>query len=133
MRQSNHFRLANIGREFDLATDKRVAEFKFIKWQGGPESIRQNSIFYDFFTLAECTSVRKRYLYLLGTDEALKFLRGNRSLTSVLSKNRNISDQFRDRYNKEFKVVSDYYNAKQNLVELVDLIKLIQSIWGAGV
>lgn len=35
----------NTGRQFDLETDRRVAEFKFIQWQGGPESIRQNSLF----------------------------------------------------------------------------------------
>ena len=35
----------NTGRAFDLETNLRVAEFKFIRWQGGPESIRQNSLF----------------------------------------------------------------------------------------
>lgn len=123
----------NTGREFDLTTDKRVAEFKFIEWQGGPESIRQNSLFYDFFTLAEHESTRRRFLYLLGTDKALRFLRGNRSLRSVLSKNRKINDQFIARYDNEFTVVSDYYKAKRDQVELVDLQKLIPSIWGAGV
>ena len=34
----------NTGRAFDLETNQRVAEFKFIRWQGGPESIRQNSL-----------------------------------------------------------------------------------------
>ncbi len=123
----------NTGREFDLTTDKRVAEFKFIEWQGGSESIRQNSLFYDFFTLAEQESNRKRFLYLLGTDEALKFLRGNRSLKSILNKNRTISDQFVFRYSNEFNVVSDYYKAKRDCVEIVDLRKLIPTIWSNGV
>lgn len=35
----------NTGRPFDLETDHRIAEFKFIDWKGGPESIRQNSRF----------------------------------------------------------------------------------------
>ena len=30
----------NTGSPFDLETNKRIAEFKFIRWQGGPESIR---------------------------------------------------------------------------------------------
>ncbi|MFZ4860245.1 MAG: hypothetical protein ACOYL3_28125 [Desulfuromonadaceae bacterium] len=30
----------NTGKKFDLKTNLRVAEFKFINWQGGPESIR---------------------------------------------------------------------------------------------
>jgi len=41
----------NTGRPYDLETDKRVAEFKFTAWRGGPESIRQNQLFKDFFYL----------------------------------------------------------------------------------
>jgi hypothetical protein len=43
----------NTGRAFDLETNLRIAEFKFIHWQGGPESIRQNSLFKDFYEMAE--------------------------------------------------------------------------------
>lgn len=121
----------NTGRGFDLKTNLRVAEFKFIEWQGGPESIRQNSLFYDFFALAEHDSPRKRYLYLLGIDEALKFLQGNRSLESVLSKSKKIRDQFYTYYPNQFFVVSDYYKSKKSVVEMLDLKKLIPSIWGA--
>src|SRR3954471_15602691 len=46
----------NTGRQFDLETNLRVAEFKFIRWRGGAESIRQNSIFKDLFLLAESGS-----------------------------------------------------------------------------
>jgi hypothetical protein len=121
----------NTGRGFDLKTNLRVAEFKFIEWQGGPESIRQNSLFYDYFSLAEHDSSRKRCLYLLGTDEGIKFLQGNRSLESILSKNKKIRDQFYNYYPNQFFVVSDYYKAKKTAVEILDLKKLIPSIWGA--
>lgn len=115
----------NTGRKFDLITNMRVAEFKFIEWQGGSESIRQNNLFYDFFALAELNSTKKRYLYLLGIEKALKFLKGNRSLKSVLSKNQSIDDQFKTQYNNQYKVVSDYYSANQEKVEIVDLQKII--------
>lgn len=36
----------NTGQNFDSETSRRVAEFKFIQWRSGPESIRQNSIFH---------------------------------------------------------------------------------------
>lgn len=39
----------NTGKKFDLETNRRVAEFKFINWRGGPEAIRQNSLFKDFY------------------------------------------------------------------------------------
>jgi hypothetical protein len=42
----------NTGRSHDLETNLRIAEFKFVNWRGGPESIRQNGLFKDFFRLA---------------------------------------------------------------------------------
>lgn len=41
----------NTGRPFDLETNKRIAEFKFIRWRGGPEAIRQNGCSKTFSTL----------------------------------------------------------------------------------
>ena len=46
----------NTGREFDLETNRRIAEFKFIHWRGGAESIRQNQLFKDFYLVAESKS-----------------------------------------------------------------------------
>src|SRR5260370_35889711 len=43
----------NTGRSFDLETNQRIAEFKFIRWRGGAECIRQNSLFKGFFVRAE--------------------------------------------------------------------------------
>lgn len=75
----------NTGRLFDLETNQRVAEFKFIAWQGGPESIRQNSLFKDFYCLAEHDTPKRKYLYVLGTEIPLRFLTANRAIGSVLS------------------------------------------------
>ncbi|WP_246571886.1 hypothetical protein [Bradyrhizobium liaoningense] len=46
----------NTGRPFDLETNLRVAEFKFIHWQGTADTIRQNSVFKDFFC---CRSIQR--------------------------------------------------------------------------
>jgi hypothetical protein len=54
----------NIGRAFDFETNYRVAEFKFIRWRGGAESIRQNSIFKDYFLLAEGETDKRKYCTL---------------------------------------------------------------------
>lgn len=110
----------NTGKEFDLETSHRVAEFKFIEWQGA-DTIRQNSLFKDFFTLAESTTAKRRELYVTDPTLPLKFLCGRRSLKSVLSKNRAVSDRFEDIYGDSHSVVSDYYNAKKHLVSLIDL------------
>jgi hypothetical protein len=58
----------NTGRQFDLETNMRVAEFKFIRWRGGPESIRQNAVFKDYLMLAEHVTEKRKHLYLLGSS-----------------------------------------------------------------
>jgi len=54
----------NTGREFDLETNHRVAEFKFIYWRGGSESTRQNQLFKDFSLLGENTTTDGKCLLL---------------------------------------------------------------------
>lgn len=111
----------NTGKQFDLETDRRIAEFKLIQWQGGPEAIRQNQLFKDFFTLAEHETDKRRYLYVLDTKHPLKFLNGNRALDSVLSKNEATRQDFYGRYGDRYKVVSQYYGDVKHLVEILDL------------
>ena len=64
----------------------------------GPESIRQNTTFKDFCELAAHPTGKRKHLYLLGTRHALKFFRGRRSMTSVLSRNHELRDSFFDRF-----------------------------------
>jgi hypothetical protein len=110
----------NTGRDFDLETNLRVAEFKFIRWRGGAESIRQNSVFKDYLLLAEHPEKRK-YLYLLGTEHALRFLRGGRALSSVLSRNDKLQKMFADRFGETFRTVGDYYTAHASAVKIEDV------------
>lgn len=111
----------NTGRHFDLETNLRVAEFKFIRWRGGAESIRQNSVFKDFLLLAEHPTLKRKYLYLLGTDHALRFLRGGRALASVLSRNDKLQKMFADRFGATFRTVGDYYAAHCDAVRIEDV------------
>ncbi len=111
----------NTGRKFDLETNRRVAEFKFIRWRGGPESIRQNSIFKDYVLMAEHQTSKEKYLYVLGTHHVLKFLRGGRALTSVLSRNDKLQKLFNDRFGNNFRSVRDYYAAFESAVRIVDV------------
>jgi hypothetical protein len=64
------------GRSFDLETSDRVAvaEFKFIRWQGGPESIRQNQLF-------------KLYLLARSSVEAISLRRTSELSLLLLRKN----------------------------------------------
>jgi hypothetical protein len=111
----------NTGRLFDLETNRRVAEFKFIQWRGGPESIRQNAAFKDFVLLAEHPTPKRKHLYLLGTGHALKFFRGGRALTSVLSRNDKLQQTFFTRFGEEFRTVGDYFAAHSDAVQINDV------------
>lgn len=54
----------NTGRSHDLEPDRRIAEFEFIEWRGGAESIRQNSLFVDLFNLASSDIDKRKVLYV---------------------------------------------------------------------
>lgn len=111
----------NTGRKFDLETNLRVAEFKFIHWRGGAESIRQNAIFKDFVLLAEHETTKRKYLYLLGLHHALKFLRGGRSLKSILSRNEKLRTSFFNRFGEQYDTVGDYFLRHNTSVNIEDI------------
>jgi hypothetical protein len=112
----------NTGRSHDLETDRRVAEFKFITWRGGAEAIRQNSLFVDVFNLASSDTAKRRELYVLGLHEPLKFLNGNRTIESILSKHASAWKRFNERYAGDgFVRVSQYWATVRDRFELIDL------------
>ncbi|MDQ3730083.1 MAG: hypothetical protein M3355_10920 [Actinomycetota bacterium] len=120
----------NTGRTFDLETDRQVAEFKFIAWRGGAESIRQNGLFIDIFRLALAETDRRKVVYLTGLEHPLRFLRGRRALTSVLSKSSSAAARFRNAYGDRYVVVSDYWRDVSGNVELVDVLPLVPALGG---
>ena len=123
----------NSGRQFDLETNQCIAEFKFIHWKGGAESIRQNSIFKDFYFMAEYETEKEKYLYVLGTKYPLKFLNGGRSLGSVMSKNGKMWTAFQEKYGSQFKKVREYYEYRKSTVQLVDITEIVPQFGEEGI
>lgn len=115
----------NTGRKFDLETNFRIAEYKFIDWRGGSESIRQNSLFKDFYDLAEHSGRKRRFLYVVDTSFPLKFLNGGRALSSVLSRAPRTHTTIVQKYGDRMKVVRDYYSLKKDKVTIEDISSLI--------
>ena len=111
----------NTGRKFDLETNRRIAEFKFIRWRGGAEAIRQNSIFKDFFILEEYKTSKRKCLYVLGTQHVQKFLQGGRALNSVLSRNNKLRNTYFERFGERFKTVGEYYAVHRSKVHIEDV------------
>ena len=121
----------NTGRPYDLETNRQIAEFKFIRWRGGPESIRQNSLFVDLFNLAEAQTSKRRVIYVVGDTAPLRFLNNNRSLTSVLSKNAAAQRRFLELHGSRFRTVSQYYGKVRDRVEIIDLGVLVPELRGS--
>ena len=115
----------NTGKRFDLETNRRVAEYKFIDWKGGPESIRQNGIFKDFYNLAEYETDKEKFLYVVGTKYPLKFLNGGRALTSILSKQPKMLEAIKTSYGEEITVAYHYYNLFKDTVRISDISPFI--------
>jgi len=117
----------NTGKDFDLETDRRIAEFKFIRWRGGSETIRKNQLFKDFYLLAEENTKKKKFLYVVEKEHPLKFLLGSRAIDSVFSRNVKLLDQFREKYQGQISVVSEYFALKHKDIEIVDLAEILPS------
>ena len=111
----------NTGRRFDLETNFQVAEFKFIDWQGGAETIRQNGLFKDFYNLAEFDTDKEKNLYVVGTKYPLKFLNGCRSLKSVLSKHPEILESIKLKYGSNISKAKDYFVLHKEFVHIRDV------------
>jgi hypothetical protein len=118
----------NTGKAFDLETDRRVAEFKFITWRGGAESIRQNQLFKDFFYLSEADTTKRRDLYVVGLAHPLKFLQSQRSLTSVMSRDARLASNFWQLHGDRFGVVRQYYEHRKDRVTLRDLTPIVPEL-----
>ena len=110
----------NTGKSFDLVTDRRIAEFTFIDWKGGPESIRKQKLFKDFYQLAEADTTKRRCLYFLGDLHAPKVFRSRSTCKGMLRKFAVLRDAFLERYDASLRV-RDYYDAKKHLVVLENL------------
>jgi hypothetical protein len=122
----------NTGRAFDVETNQRIAEFKFIRWQGGPESIRQNALFKDFYEMAEYPSEKQKFLYVLGTEHVDRFFNGGRAISGVLSRHVKLRNQFTDKFGDHYVKVRDYYLPRKGMVEIQDVSPFVPELVAAA-
>lgn len=124
--QSVSLGAGNTGKAHDLETDRRVAEFKFIKWQGGSEAVRQNSLLVDLFRLATAQTSKQRELYLTGAEVPMKFLeQSKRDVRSALAFRPGIPEKFDEAYGDVALTVKDYWSSIRSQVKVRDLAELV--------
>jgi hypothetical protein len=110
----------NTGKQFDLETNRQIAEFTFIEWKGGSESIRKQKLFKDFYTLAEAVTHKERYLYFLGDIHLRKVFHSRSSCKGMLQTYAPLRDEFLKQYDAALSVC-EYYEKRKGLVILQNL------------
>jgi len=118
----------NAGSEFDVVTNYRVAEFKFINWQGGSEAVRKKTFFQDYFKLVRDQSGKTKYFYLLNTVIPIRFLKGRSKILRMLDRDQRLALSFQKLYGDRFQTVGEFYNAYKNEVQFVNLIEIIPEL-----
>ncbi len=113
----------------DLVTDRRIAEFKFTRWRGR-DAARQSHLFVDLFDLASADTDKFRCMYVVGTEAPLRFLKGRRSLDSVLGKHTAVRARFGELHGDKYATVGDYYKSVADRVAIVDLVKILPALAG---
>jgi hypothetical protein len=68
---------------------------------------------------------------LLGREHPLRFLRGGRALSSVLSKNAAVKQRFQKLHAASFGTVREYYVAVKGSVSVVDLREVVPAFAAA--
>jgi len=109
-------------------TNRRIAEFKFIFWQGGAEAVRKKTLFQDFYRLARFETSKTKYIYLLNIEIPLRFLNGDSKITRILDRNKRLLDDFQARYGTRYQTVGQFYRAHVQTIQLVDLSAVVPEL-----
>jgi hypothetical protein len=94
-------------KRFDLETDRRIAEFTFITWQGNDDT-RLQKVFKDFYRLAEHQTHKRKELWLTDDTYVLKYFRSKTKVRSATHKHRDVWESFQAKYPNLINV-QDYY------------------------
>lgn len=111
----------NTGKPYDLETSTRIAEFTFIRWRGGSETIRQNKLFKDFFMLAESEVAKRRVLYVVDETRPKHFLYNSRRRLDSVLKDHAVREEFYAAVGTQFKTVREYISTRRDVVEIRDV------------
>jgi hypothetical protein len=116
-------------KRFDLETNRRIAEFTFIEWQGN-DNTRLQKVFKDFFRLSEFETKKSKELWLTDDTFVLKYLRSRTSVRSATHKHRNVWEDFQVKH-PNVNTVSEYYRLHAAKVSLRVYGRDLANWWGS--
>jgi len=83
--------------------------------------------------MAEHENHKEKYLYVLGTEHAQKFLDGGRALSSVLTRNEALRRKFTEKFGDQYRTVRDYYLPRKGRVVIQDVSPFVPELVAAAV
>lgn len=116
-------------KRFDLETNRRIAEFTFIEWQGN-DNTRLQKIFKDFYRLAEFETPKSKELWLIDDASVLKYFQSRTSVRSATHKHRDVREAFHLKY-PTVETVSEYYRLNASKVNLRLYGGELSSVWNS--
>lgn len=118
-------------RLFDIETDRRIAEFKLARWDGG-DGGRQQPTVKDLVRLAADTSGRRAELYVRGT-RPITWLRSSRSaVRQQLRRYQAELAAFERAFDDPNIAVSAFVSGLGSHVALIDLEQRMPDLFAAG-
>lgn len=118
----------NSNSEFDLITNKRIAEFKFNLWNVGNNSNRKEEFLKDYLKLFIDNSNKKKEFYCFHKVEFEKYLTGNTKFKEIKKLTGKIISNVSDietRYKLNLTTLRDLKNIPNHKVKIKDLNKYL--------
>lgn len=118
----------DVGRPFDVETDRRVTEFKLAVWRGA-DTMRKRGVFADLVHLALDEQDKHHQLFVLG-DLPGQFLETTQS-TVGWGLNRaplNLRERFAARFGTGEMTISQFRTAHAAHVEIIDLTSILPDL-----
>lgn len=116
------------GYGFDLVTNKRIAEFKFARWQDtAANGMRKRQVFADLVKLYLFETEKKKELYVFGADRIRKYFQSERACwIKALSKSGGLDNKLSDHL-KKHRVDGESLNHVFSIsqVTIIDIDKIL--------
>lgn len=119
-------------RQFDLETNKRVAEFKVSIWTGA-DAMRKRGVFVDLVHVVMDRTERAKYLYVLG-DQPRHFLETttSRAAWGFTRKSALLRERFEEQYGSADDIsISEFlrdHGANVTIIDVLDVLPELQSV-----